>query len=342
MKKTLLPTISILTITYNPDITVFTRSLESIQRQQYPKQNIEHIVVDGGSGEESIRLMKRYGCNVIVRKELKLDGEARRSFAVKSAKNDIILWLESDNILEDADSLKKLVQPFMDDPKIISAFPIHYGYNREGSVLDRYSALFGGCDPVVFYLKKTDREPWYKNTYTKGKSIRNGKNYDVMEFNEATLPTVGDNGFLTRREALLRANISPEQYVHIDIYVDLLKLGYNRFAAVKSTAIEHIVGKSILILVKRRMVYAIRYSFSPDVINRRYFIYDSRNVQDTIRLALYIFYSLTFIQPLVLSLRGYRKIKDRAWFLHPIACFLFMLYYMKVTITVAIKAMKKL
>jgi len=333
MKNSALPSVSILTITYNPNAAVFTRSLESIKNQDYPKEKIEHIVVDGGSRKESISLMKSYGCKVIVKKELKLDSEARRSYAVRSAKNDIVLWLESDNIFEDTNSLRALVQPFMDDPKIISTFPLHYGYNKNASILDRYSALFGGCDPVVLYLNKTDREPWYSIRYTKGKHLRKEKTYDVFEFNEQNLPTVGDNGFMTRRSILMQADIRPKQYVHIDVYVDLLKLGYNRFAAVHSTSIEHIIGNNLLTLLERRMTYAKRFSLSPKIQNRRYFVYNKNEMKDRIRLLLYTIYSGTLIQPLFLSIRGYIVIKDIAWFLHPIACFLFMLYYMRATVT---------
>lgn len=340
MKKNTYPTVSILTITYNPNSAVFTRSLESIKRQNYPKENVEHIVVDGGSNSDSIQLMKSYGCKVIVKEDLKLNGEARRSYAVRSAKNEIILWLESDNIFESENSLHELVQPFIDDPKIISSFPLHYAYNKKGSALDRYSALFGGCDPVVLYLKKTDREPWYVNNYTKGKCIRKKKTYDVIQFDEHNLPTVGDNGFLTRRSVLLQADIRPEQYVHIDIYVDLLKMGYNRFAVVHSTSIEHIIGNNMLTLLARRMTYAKRFSLSSDIQNRRYFVYNKNETLDTIRLFLYMVYSATFIQPLILSIRGFMVVKDGAWFLHPIACFLFMLYYMKMTVVAKSKSNK--
>lgn len=332
MKKNALPTISILTITYNPNAEVFTRSLKSIENQKYPKEKIEHIVVDGGSKSELIHLMKSYGCTVIIRKDLKLNGEARRSYAVTSAKNDIIFWLESDNILEDENALKELVQPFLDDPKILSTFPLHYGYNKKASILDRYSALFGGCDPVVLYLNKTDREPWYVSRYSKGTIVCRKPNYDVMQFNERNLPTVGDNGFLTRRSVLVQADIRPERYVHIDVYVDLLKSGYNRFAAVHTTSIEHIIGNNIFTLLSRRMIYAKRFSLSPDIKNRRYFVYNKHELTDKIRLFFYVVFSATFLQPLVLSIRGFMVIRDVAWFLHPIACFLFMLYYMRTAV----------
>ena len=49
-----LPSISILTITYNPNPKVFRKVLDSIKNQDYPKHLIEHIVVDGGSKKNKI------------------------------------------------------------------------------------------------------------------------------------------------------------------------------------------------------------------------------------------------------------------------------------------------
>lgn len=327
MKNQHHPSISILTITYNPNVSVFRRSLESIRKQEYPKAKIEHIVVDGGSKSETVELAKKYGCSVIIRKDLRDQSEARRSYAVRSAKHDIILWLESDNILTDMDALAKLVQPFMDDPSIISSFPLHYRYNRKGSLLDRYSALFGAGDPVALYLQKADREPWFCDYPRKGKIVRSNNLYDVVEYDKDTLPTVGDNGFMTRRSVLLQARVSPREYVHIDIYVDLLKLGYKRFAVVKTTAIEHVIGDSLIKLLNRRMTYAYRYSLSSYVSNRRYLVFNASSQKDRLNLLKYVLFTVTCIEPIMESIRGFMKIRDFAWFYHPIVCWLFLIYY---------------
>jgi len=330
-KSSSLPSISILTITFNPDPQVFGKVLESIKNQDYPEHLIEHIVVDGGSKKNTINFLKNYGCKLIVKEALRDQSEARRAFAVKEAKNEIVLWLESDNSLPDKNSLRELVQPFIDDKKIISTFTLHYGINKQMSLLDRYCALFGISDPIAYYLGKADREAWFKDVYTKGRIIRRKKKYDVVEFNEKNLPTVGDNGFLTRREILLKARITPKEYVHIDIYVDLLKFGYKRFGVVKSIDIEHDIGNGILELVRRRVLYVKRYSLSKYLNYRRYAVFDFKSPKDIMNLSKYIFYTVTFVQPLTLSIRGFLKIKDVAWFLHPFMCWLFLIYYLRFT-----------
>jgi hypothetical protein len=109
-------------------------------------------------------------------------------------------------------------------------------------------------------------------------------------------------------------------------------LGFNRFGAVKSTSIEHVIGNSFLKLASRRVVYMER--FDPQLLTkRRYMVYDSSSAKDKKNLILYMIYSATFLQPLWMSLRGYLKIKDTAWFFHPFVCFLFLVAYGKVNVS---------
>lgn len=51
------PKISIITITYNSEKTV-RETLESIRKQQY--QNLEYIVIDGGSRDSTLKIMEEY------------------------------------------------------------------------------------------------------------------------------------------------------------------------------------------------------------------------------------------------------------------------------------------
>jgi hypothetical protein len=323
--------ISILTITYNPDLSVFKKVLESIKKQNYPKDKIEHIVIDGGSREEVVNLARSYGCKVVVRSDLKSQSERRRAFAVKKAKKEIVLWLESDNILQDKNSFKKLIKPFIDDKKIISTFTLHYDFNKKMKLVDKYCALFGFSDPVAYYLNKADRETWITDRYRHGEIIKRKSNYDIVEFNENNLPTVGDNGFLTRRKILLKANIAEKAYVHIDVYVDLLRLGFKRFGVVKNTSVEHDIGKGFIELIRRRVLYVNRYSLSNYLKHRRYAVFDFNNKKDILNLLKYVFFTITMVQPIYLSVRGYIIKRDLAWFLHPLVCWLFLIYYIRFT-----------
>src|SRR3989344_1706998 len=129
MNKSHYPSISILSLTLNPNPSLFKKSLDSIKNQDYPQNKIEHIVIDGGSREEFLKLAKKYNCKIIVKKDYRENSEARRSFGVTVAINDIILWLETDNILPEKNSLFELIRPLVQEASVISTFTLHYNYN---------------------------------------------------------------------------------------------------------------------------------------------------------------------------------------------------------------------
>ena len=220
-----------------------------------------------------------------------------------------------------------LVEPFIKEKDLTASFPLHFGYRKDLGLVDRYCALFGFADPVVFYLKKNDRQPWFVTNFNKGKIISRNKKYTVSEFNKTSLPTVGDNGYLIKKKHLLESKNQNEKFLHSDIFIDIMKYGHKKFSIVNDVAVVHLVDKSLISLARRRSYYT---SFeSPLKIKRRYLVFNPLSIRDLVNMALFILFTLTVVQPLLVSFRGYLKIRDSAWFLHPIACLLFLIYYSK-------------
>ena len=55
-----LPSISIVSCTWNTNLFMFEQVLKVIQMQNYPKKLIEHIVMDAGSINGTVELAKKY------------------------------------------------------------------------------------------------------------------------------------------------------------------------------------------------------------------------------------------------------------------------------------------
>lgn len=66
-----------------------------------------------------------------------------------------------------------------------------------------------------------------------------------------------------------------------------------------------------------------KYYFT-DFSKRRYSVYEKK---DAARLIYFIIISLTIIKPLYDSVKGYLKVRDPAWFLHPLMCFGMVVVY---------------
>lgn len=315
-------TLNIIMATYNSQRTL-KKCLESIRMQDYPQEAIEIILVDGGSADKTLAIGKKYGCRII--QKLGVPSEAAKSYGLKVAKGDFIADFGSDNILPKKTWLRQLIQPLQENKEIVASYPLWYTYRPKDTIFNRYVALFGVNDPVPFYLGKADRQSYlYKGYQLSGKAEDRGDYYEVC-FTPENLPTVGANGFIIRKNVLEKARIDPQHYFHIDVIHDLVCQGYSKFAVVK-TSIIHDTADTLFSLLKKRS----RYFWSlylQQLDKRRYHIVTKK---DYGKLVFFIFFSLTFIQPLSVSIRGYLKKHDIAWFIHPLFCFLITLVYAKI------------
>ena len=61
--------------------------------------------------------------------------------------------------------------------------------------------------------------------------------------------------------------------------------------------------------------------------DRRYKVFDPNRREDVVNLIKFTFFSLTFIEPLIFSVRGFLKKQDPVWFIHPFFCFAICLSY---------------
>ena len=137
-----LPSISIITPTWNSNLPLFERVLRTLAGQSYPKHLIEHIVIDAGSENGTAELAKRYGCKVSVRSDLKVQEQVRASLCIKMAKHDLILVLQSDNIPISTNWLREMVQPFIDNSDVFCTYSAYNDYEKNMSETTRYGALF--------------------------------------------------------------------------------------------------------------------------------------------------------------------------------------------------------
>lgn len=321
-----LPAITILTGTSNSNIPLFKKVLESVRTQNYPKNLLEHIVTDKDSTNGCAETAKKYGCKVIIIKnEPEEKQQVSAAIGIKMAQGELILFLESDNILTSDDWLKKMVKPFVEEKKVICTFSQHNSYEKNMSVTTKCTALFGAPDPTLYYLKKTEKIRMDQKAYDKGEIIKEATDYYVVKFTQYNLPTLGDNGHMFLKRAMVKVITRPDNYIHVDAFSKLHNLGYDTFGVVKNSII-HVQNPNLIDLVKRRVeIKKIYYDNKRG--KRKYLVFNPGSKKDIKNLILYIIFSLTLVVPLFESIRGYLKIRDRAWFLHPVLCFLMVVAY---------------
>lgn len=311
------PRVSVVIPTLNSGSTL-GRCLESILAQNYSGE-IEIVVADGGSSDNTLRTAGDYRCNIV--KNPGKTGEAGKAQGLKAANGELVAFIDSDNILPGPDWMSLMTLPFK-DTRIAGSEPIMYKLRKGDPALTRYCALMGMNDPICYFLGNYDRECVLSGRWT-GMQIETDDRGDYLELKlkPEEIPTIGANGFIVRKELLDILEI--EDYLFdIDIVHRLVELGHNRFAKVK-TGIVHLYGKGL-------------HDFSRKQLRRvrDFFYFGGRGMrsypwsrQKKTGLLKFIVYSVLVFPLILQTIKGWARKRDGAWLLHVPACLITLVIY---------------
>ena len=314
------PSVTVIMITLNDEKIIY-QCLRSIRMQEYPKK-IQIIIVDGGSTDKTIEIAKEFKAQIIVRPDLLNKPYLRGEIAAKSVKTDISISFSADNRFKEKDCLKKMMEPFF-DKEIAAVETFRYGFYNKDSLLTKYFALIGGADPIAVALGKADRSPYDKDKWHSFGKVENKKNYFKITFDNDVnkIPTLGANGFAVRSSLFKKFLL--KNSLHIEMCMDFIRNGYNKFAFVRNVHIIHEINIGLLSFCKRRLQWIFIYSSSN--IKRKYFVFNFP--RDFFKLLLIILSAITIVIPLMRAIKGFVKYKNTAWFLHPFILLIFLAAY---------------
>ncbi len=318
IKKELFPSISICIATYNSGKTL-DECLKLVRRQNYPQEKIEIVLGDGGSTDDTLKIAKKYGAKIIKIPPEKQHAEYNRGVAFNKAKGEFALILDHDNFLPDKNWLKRMLKPLLEKKDVVASSTCWYHYDKKFDLMDRYFALFGTSEPLPFYLHKADRMPQTSQKWSLVGKAKDEGEYFLVEFerNPRKFPSIGTNGCFMRRKLVLdNAKADPENHYPIDVLYDMVEKGFNKFAFVKTSIIHLTHQRGFWEFLKRRKKFVEQYHFQ-DFSKRRWSVVMPG---DEFGVFLFVVYSLTFIKPFYDSLVGFIKIRDVAWFVHPLMC----------------------
>jgi glycosyltransferase involved in cell wall biosynthesis len=315
-------TVTVSMISFN-DEKIIDECLSSIRSQDYNQKLINILMVDGGSSDSTLDIAKKYNVRVVSRPDLKDKPYIRGGIAFTTPETDLILFFSADNRLQEIDTLSRMVETFQDED-IVGCETLRYGYRKTDPAISRYFALIGGADPIAVGLGKADRGPHdFKNWHLSSEAVDCGNFYKVKFTGEiAKIPTLGANGFLFRRSLVNKTKLAINA-AHTDICVDWIQQGYDHFSFIKNRHVIHLIDVTLFSFIKRRLHYEQMYSNKK--INRIYSVFQKN--KDIPALVYIICAYLTFIIPLLRAIKGYLSVRDPAWLLHPVMCFLFVISY---------------
>ena len=167
--------ISIITVSYNSARTI-KNTIESVKSQTY--KNIEHVIIDGFSNDETISIISNYNhINKFISERDKGIYDAINK-GIKLATGDIIGILNSDDVFYDNHVVQNIINAFLYNPKSLAVFGSVVFYDFNSNQTKRIYSVsnwhlnhfkYGNMPPhPSFYCHKSlfDKYGYYNENYS--------------------------------------------------------------------------------------------------------------------------------------------------------------------------------
>src|SRR3989344_230641 len=154
--------VSVLIIAKNEEKNI-SRLFESMKKLTYPKKDYEIVLVDDKSTDSTPKIAKKYGARVVLNKEWK--GRANvRNLALKSAKYDVVAWIDADTEIVDPDWLQQMMEHL--NGKVVGVGGTH-AYPVGSSLLQKAVWHIPGMHIEVSRPQKAERAPTTSSMFLK-------------------------------------------------------------------------------------------------------------------------------------------------------------------------------
>lgn len=151
--------LTVVTPSYNQGKYI-RRTIESVLSQEV--ENLEYIVMDGGSTDETVDILKEYGDKIIWRSEKDKGQTDAVNKGIREATGEIIGWLNSDDIYYPG-AVKKVLEVFETHPEVNVVYGNANHITEEDDFIEEYYTedfdyerlkdICFICQPSLFFRK---------------------------------------------------------------------------------------------------------------------------------------------------------------------------------------------
>lgn len=292
-----LPKVSIVIPTYNSEEYI-DACLRSISKQDYPKNKLEVLVVDGGSTDNTREIAMRYRVKII--HNPKRLAEPAKTLGFKHSTGDLFMYFDSDAEFVSKNWLKLLVTPLVKDPSISGSFT-RFTPKKTQTAFGRY----------VSYNKL---QLWSMLSYLlpsiESVTIKRNKNYDVIKIDPKRCPPIGI--CLYRKTLLDRIIKNPDTFNFVDIAIpiQLAEIGCDRLAYIEGAGMYH--RRTNLNHELKRQKRDVTVTYLPVVGQRKFDYIDFSNMSDVLKVMVWVVYVNLLIPSILVGIYKSLKYKDIA------------------------------
>jgi glycosyltransferase involved in cell wall biosynthesis len=304
-----LPKISIIAPTLNNE-KILSYFLDNLIKQDYPKNKLEILIVDGGSKDKTLDIAKKYPVQILHNKLVL--AEAAVDMGLRIGEGELLIVLATDNIFKQPYALKTIADIFSDNT-IYAAFPKHDSAAWD-SIYTKYENVF--TDPFNhFVYGYAANSRTFKNVY---KTIEHNNVYDIYDFSSSAVsPMIAFAQGFTIRKSFMRSE--KDKMDDIKPVLTLIEQK-KRMAYIHSISLYHHTIRDADHFV-RKTIWATKNALQ----RKNYGIaYRSKYLSkwQKIKLKIWPIYALSFVLPTLRALYGLIVDREPMWLYHPYMCFL--------------------
>lgn len=182
--KNNLPNVSFIIPTLNAG-NILEKCLKSIRNQKYPQTNVEIVIADGGSTDNTIEIAKKY--KTIVIKNVFVNQEPGKSLAAEKATGELLFYTDADNIIVGREWIISMVRPYLENKNVTGLLPQTTAPPNSNSLNQYLGYLF--TDPFTWFVYSNAANPQdYDHIYA---PIKITKDYKIYKFLARNHPLFG-------------------------------------------------------------------------------------------------------------------------------------------------------
>lgn len=302
--------------------------LESIFAQDFPKEKYEVIIIDGGSTDKTLEIikdfMKKYENISLLHNPHKLS-EGRgmsKDMGVNAAKGEIVIFLDHDNILIGKGWLKEIIAPLKKDNEIMASQSLLQFKENDTNFL-KYVNAVGVEDPFAIPYSLPAQvvlHPEMFNTID--------KRYYLYKLEKDNILYGGANGCTFRKSVF---DVIGGYTRDVDVFASMSEFRM-KVAVPLKPRVYHKTSSNLLNYMIKKGIYF--YRFIDNEYAKKSFKWTQRGsgTIGKIRFFLMIAYNLSFFGPLVNGLRQVKRTGRLFWLLHPFYVFFITFEYGLITL----------
>lgn len=235
-----LPLVSIMIATFNSEM-LLPGTLDAIKKQTYPAENIEILIVDGGSKDKTLEIAKQYGCTIL--NNDKTEPVNAKLIGLKAAKGKYLVTIDHDEVIENPDSIKLKVKALEEHPDCKVALCSGYKRPRHYPRLNQYISEFG--DPFSLFIYNFSKgDGFLEKNLKKYYSVKEEtEEYILISFENMVKQPIFELvclGTMINREYFIKIpNVCEDGSILTHLFYLMLESGQNEVICTKRDALVH-------------------------------------------------------------------------------------------------------